>query len=122
MQRIPLRSLTVRGSDLKSVAFLKGIPVERLVLANNPITDISMLAGLPIQHINLADTSVRDLSALESCPLLENVILPKDAAPSEGLRSHGSIRNISFREAADGSPAESAKQFWKDIPETPKKP
>jgi tetratricopeptide (TPR) repeat protein len=122
LQRIPLRSLTVRGSDLKSIAFLKEIPVERLVLANNPITDISMLAGLPIQHINLADTNVRDLSALEACPLLENVILPKDAAPSEGLRSHGSIRKISFREAADGSPAESAKQFWKDIPEAPKKP
>ncbi len=120
LQRIPLRSLSVRGSDLKSIAFLKGIPVERLVLANNPVTDISMLAGLPIQHINLADTNVRDLSALESCPLLENVILPKDAAPSEGLRAHGSIRNISFREAADGSPAESAKRFWKDIPETPK--
>ena len=76
----------------------------------------------PSKHINLADTNVRDLSALEACPLLENVILPKDAAPSEGLRSHGSIRKISFREAADGSPAESAKQFWKDIPEAPKKP
>jgi len=122
LQHIPLRSLTARGAELKSIAFLKNIPLEHLVLANNPITDISMLAGLPIQHINLADTNVRDLSALETCPLLENVILPKDAAPSDGLRSHGNIRNISFREAADGSPAESAKQFWKDIPDTPKKP
>ena len=122
LQRIPVRSLTIRGGGLKSIAFLKGVQLEHLVLANNPITDISMLAGLPIQHINLADTNVRDLSALESCPLLEKVILPKDATPSEGLRAHANIRKISFREASDGSPAESAKQFWKDIPHAPKKP
>ena len=120
LHRVPLRSLTVRNGGLKSIEFLKGIQLEHLVLANNPITDISMLAGLPIQSINLADTNVRDLNPLGTCPLLEKVILPKGAETSEVLRSHSNIRRVSFREAADGSPAESAEQFWKDIPEPPK--
>ena len=120
LHRVPLRSLTVRNGGLKSVEFLKGIQLEHLVLANNPITDISSLADLPIQSINLADTNVRDLNPLGKCPLLEKVVLPKGAETSEALRSHSNIQRISFREAADGSPAETAEQFWKDIPEPPK--
>jgi Leucine-rich repeat (LRR) protein len=120
LHRVPLRSLTVRNGGLKSVEFLKGIQLEHLVLANNPITDISSLADLPLQSINLADTNVRDLNPLGKCPLLEKVVLPKGAETSEALRSHSNIQRISFREAADGSPAETAEQFWKDIPEPPK--
>jgi tetratricopeptide (TPR) repeat protein len=120
LHRVPLRSLTVRNGGLKSVEFLQGIQLEHLVLANNPLTDISSLADLPLQSINLADTNVRDLNPLGKCPLLEKVVLPKGAETSEALRSHSNIQRISFREAADGSPAETAEQFWKDIPEPPK--
>jgi Leucine-rich repeat (LRR) protein len=120
LHRVPLRSLTIRNGGLKSIEFLKDVQLQHLVLANNPITDVSMLAGLPIQSINLADTDVRDLNALGTCPLLEQVILPKGAEKSDALRGHPSIRLISFREDADGSPAESAEQFWKNIPELPK--
>jgi Leucine-rich repeat (LRR) protein len=103
------------GCNLKDLSFLKDLNLESLTLARNPCTDLAALANLPLRRLNLRDTEVEDLSPLAVCWHLEEIVLPKKARVFEPLRSLTSLKRISRKELANGSPDLSAPDFWKEV-------
>lgn len=113
---LPLKTLSMRGCNLSDLGFLKGTHIENLVLSDNPFTDISPLKNLPLFKLNLRESATDDLSPLSSCPHLEELVLPKKTANQESLKSLPALKRLSRRELNNGSPDQSAADFWKNSP------
>ncbi len=113
LSTLPLKSLSMRGCNLTTLAFLEGSQVENLVLSNNPITDLAPLKKLPLFKLNLRETPVEDLAPLALCPLLAELVLPKTFRNIEPLRASPTLKRISRKELDSGSPDQSTADFWK---------
>jgi serine/threonine protein kinase len=113
LNKLPLKSLSMRGCGLQDLAFLEGADVENLVLSDNPFTDLAPLKKLPLFKLNLRESLVEDLSTLNSCAFLAELVLPKQARNYESLKSSPTLKRISRRELNSGSPEQSAAEFWK---------
>jgi len=113
LNKLPLRTLSMRGCGLADLAFLEGATVENLVLSDNPFTDLTPLKKLPLFKLNLRETRAEDLSALSACAFLSELVLPKQPQNYEFLKSSPTLKRISRRELDNGSPEQSADDFWK---------
>ena len=111
--KIPLKALSMKGCNLSQLDFLASSGVESLVLTSNPVSDLSPLKSLPLRKLNLRDTSVSDLSPLSACLHIEEIVLPKSAKNAEILKANPSLKRISLTEQNNGSPQQSATEFWK---------
>ncbi len=115
LQKMPLRSLSLSGCNLKDLSFLKDLNLENLILSRNPCAELGALARLPLRKLNLRDTAAEDLSPLAVCWHLEEVILSKKTRVFEPLRSLGNLKRVSRRELPNGTPDLSAPDFWKEV-------
>ncbi len=121
LQKLPLKTLSMRGCNLSHLAFLSGSNLESLVLAENPFTDLSPLKKLPLFKLNLRESPADDLSPLSSCAHLQELVLPKKIISYEPLRSSPTLKRISHKELDNGSPAHTTAEFWKTVAPEPSK-
>jgi tetratricopeptide (TPR) repeat protein len=113
---LPLKTLSMRGCNLGDLTFLKDTHVENLVLTDNPFVDISPLKNLPLFKLNLRESATDDLSPLSACSHLEELVLPPKKTNYEALKSNPTLKRISRKELNNGSPDQTAAEFWKTIP------
>jgi serine/threonine protein kinase len=118
LSKLPLKVLSLRSCNLADLTFLEGTQLEQLDLSDNPVTDLTPLQGLPLRQLNLARTQSPDLSPLLTCQKLEQLVLPEPARNVEFLKTLSSLQRISTRENY-GSPAQSAQEFWRSLPQNP---
>jgi hypothetical protein len=106
----------MRGCDLHDLSFLSTSHIENLILSDNPFADISPLKTLPLFKLNLRETSTDDLTPLASCHRLEEIVLPQKALNYDVFKSSPTLKRISKRELDNGSPQQTAAEFWKTVP------
>ena len=87
---LPLRWLSVVGTDVVDLSPLKGMPLEHLNLtatgvrdlsplaemrllslniSNSPVSSLEPLSGMPLERLRISGTTVQDLSPLHRMPL-----------------------------------------------------
>ncbi len=83
LEELPLRYISMWGSDYTNVDPLRGAPLESAVIYGNPkLTDISGLKGIPIKRLYIRWSNVKEISPLKGAPL---EFLDCDRAPIEDL-------------------------------------
>jgi hypothetical protein len=115
IEKLPLKTLGMRGCNLNDLSFLARSHIENLVLSDNPFTDLSPLKKLPLFKLNLKESATDDLSPLASCTRLEELVLPKKNLSYEVLKASPTLKRISQKELDNGAPAQSAAEFWKSL-------
>ncbi len=130
LAQMPLEILRMAGTRVESLAALRGLHLEQLNVAGcRGVRDLSPLSGMPLQKLDLSRTSISDLSPLirspvrelnlEGCvdlvdlhPLLEmksleSVLIPAQCKDIEFLRSHPTLKRLSYKKLT-----EQAYDFW----------
>ncbi len=128
---LPLEVLRLSNTRVSNLGPLNGMKIEQLYLTNcRSVKDISALSGLPLQTLTLNRTGVTDLTPLTHSPLrelnlenctalndlhplmeiatLESVIIPMQCKDIAFLRSHRSIKRLSYQKMT-----EPVEEFWK---------
>jgi serine/threonine protein kinase len=110
LQNDPIRSVSVSGTDIKSLAPLNGKSCWRIVVANcRDLVDVAALQGMPLRELNLENcVGITDVGFLTSCPELEKVTVPRGAKNIDALVSLKKLRSIGFNSSEQWSPEE----FW----------
>lgn len=70
LKRMPLISLDLTDTPVRSLEPLIGLPLTSLRLASTRVEDLTPLAALPLEELDLSDTAVSDLTPLERVPLV----------------------------------------------------
>ncbi|MEQ1858796.1 MAG: protein kinase [Chthoniobacteraceae bacterium] len=128
---MPLDTLRLRNNvRVADLTPLAGAPIENLVLAGcREIRYLTPLAAMPLQQLDLSRTSIADLTPLTKCPLrelnlegctdltdltpltemtsLEAVIIPRHCKDIEILRTHPTLRRLSYKKLT-----EPVYEFW----------
>jgi hypothetical protein len=127
---LPLESLRLRNTKVNSLAPLQGMRLENLVVAGcRELADLEPLRGTPLQQLDLSRTGISDLRPIADCPIrelnlegcgdltdltpltrmkqLEAVLLPKQCKEIEFLRTHPTLKRLSYKKLTETSDA-----FW----------
>ena len=136
LARVPLESLQMSGTRVEKLAPLAGGKLEELIAANcKNIRDIAPLHGTPLQRLDLSRTAIRDLTPLAASPIrelnlegctdltdlhpllemkqLEAVIIPSHCKDIEFLRTHPSLRRLSYKKIT-----QPMYEFWQEFDAT----
>jgi tetratricopeptide (TPR) repeat protein len=132
LQELPVENLRLNNTRVANLAPLAGLKIEQLSLAGcRTVRDLTPLRGMPLQTLNLSRTNVNNLVPLTESPLrelnlegclaltdlkplmeimtLESVVIPLQCRDLGFLRSHPSLKRISYKKLT-----ESAVDFWKE--------
>jgi tetratricopeptide (TPR) repeat protein len=127
---MPLEILRMGGTRVENLNQLVDFPLEQLNMAGcREIKDLTALAGLPLQKVDLSRTGIRDLKPLVQSPIreldlegcvelqdlkplmamktLETVRIPTQCLDIAYLRSHPSIKRLSYRKMT-----QPVEEFW----------
>ncbi len=69
LRRMPLLSLDLTDTPVRSLEPLAGLPLTSLRLAGTRVEDLTPLSTLPLEELDISDTAVTDLTPLERLPL-----------------------------------------------------
>jgi serine/threonine protein kinase/predicted negative regulator of RcsB-dependent stress response len=127
---MPLESVRLRNTKIASLAPLHGMRLENLVLAGcRELKSLDPLTGAPLQQLDISRTDVSDLRPIADCPLrelnlegcseltdltpltqmkqLEAVLIPKQCKNIEFLRTHPTLKRLSYKKLTETTDA-----FW----------
>jgi len=110
-----LKSLTLSGTGLTSLEFLRGLRLTALRVAHTQVRDLSPLADMPLAVLDLFGTEVTDLSPLRSSRALQSLVLPSGARDLAVLQHLPGLIRVSYRRDTDGEPAQFAEEFWEGL-------
>ena len=97
--------------NIRDIESLRDIPLQRLDLSRTAIRDLAPLAGSPIRELNLEGCiDLTDLLPLADMPQLEAVIIPTQCKDIEFLRTHASLRRLSYKKMT-----QPVYEFWQEF-------
>ena len=97
--------------NIRDITALRGIPLQRLDLSRTAIRDLVPLAGSTIRELNLEGCiDLTDLGPLADMPQLEAVIVPAQCKDIEFLRTHASLRRLSYKKMT-----QPVYEFWQEF-------
>jgi serine/threonine protein kinase len=109
-----LMDITLSNTSLDRLDYFKSMRLRTLLIVGTAVHDLSPLTGMSLQFLHLQGTPVTDLTPVSHCPALEEIVLPAGAQNVEVLRGLPQLRRISFTADADGHPAQTVREFWKE--------
>ncbi len=110
--------LDLSNTSVKDIRALKGMPLQTLKLQRTQVSDISWLENMPLHELRLDETNVKNFLPIASLQQIERLSLPfpLPRANIEGLRTHPSIKVLSYNVPVDKWERATTKEaFWKDF-------
>jgi serine/threonine protein kinase len=118
LRRLPLKTLLLSGTHVRSLAPLQGMSLTRLDINScNDLQELPWLKGVPLVHLEMACRRIHDLRPLAVLKKLEYIVLNPDAIREgmEVLRGLDSLKTIKVVPPGSGTRSWGtfpAAEFW----------
>ena len=112
-----LEVLDISACPIDNLEILRGRKLRNLHMMQTNVRDLSILAGMPLEELQFNDTPATDLRPLLACPTLRRIVLPAGAENVEALRALPGLTAISYECQNDGTPKQTAAEFWSTFDE-----